>query len=105
LEIVVGTNPGSVQGRVAGAGATVVLIPDAARRSQRALYKVARPGGSGEFNFQKVPPGDYKLFAWREENGGPWLDPDYLLPYEDRATPVRVEQGKGFVVESPIPVF
>jgi hypothetical protein len=105
LEVVVGTNPGSVQGRVAAAGATVVLVPDPGRRSQRVLYKAAHPGASGEFSLQKVPPGDYKLFAWREENGGPWLDPEYLRLYEDRATPVHVEQGQRLVVESLIPVF
>jgi hypothetical protein len=105
LEVVVATNPGSVQGRVTGTGATVVLVPDPARRGQRALYKVAQPGGSGEFAFQKVPPGDYKVFAWREENGGPWLDPEYIRLYEDRATPVRVEMGKQSIVERAIPVF
>jgi len=105
LEILVGTNPGSVQGRVSGAGATVVLVPEAARRNERALYKVAQPGASGVFNFQKVAPGDYRVFAWREENGGPWLDPEYLRLYEDRATPVRVESGKPSVLTALVPIF
>jgi hypothetical protein len=105
LEILVGTNPGSVQGRVSGAGATVVLVPDPSRRNERALYKVAKPGSSGEFNFQRVPPGDYKIFAWREENGGPWLEPEYLRLYENRATPVRVEMGRPSVVTPQIPIF
>jgi hypothetical protein len=105
LEILVGTNPGSVQGRVSGAGATLVLVPERSRRNERALYKVAKPGNSGEFNFQKVPPGDYKLFAWREENGGPWLDPEYLRIYEDRATPLHVEPGKPTIISGPVPVF
>jgi len=105
LEILVGTNPGSVQGRTAGKGATVVLVPDSARRNQRTLFKAIQPGASGEFAFAKVPPGDYKLFAWQEENGGPWLDPEYLRRYEDRGTPVRVEEGKATLVERIVPVF
>ena len=35
LEIFVGTNLGSAQGRIAGKGATVVLVPNLSRRSQR----------------------------------------------------------------------
>jgi hypothetical protein len=105
FEIVAGTDPGSVQGRVSGAGATVVLVPEPARRNENALFKVTQPRGSNEFNFQKVPPGDYKLFAWREENGGPWLDPEYLRIYEDRGTPVRVEPGKPTIISGLVPVF
>src|SRR5205809_4120364 len=30
------------------------------------LFKTARTGESGEFRFESVPPGDYKLFAWED---------------------------------------
>ena len=106
LEIVVGLKPGSVSGRVSGkSGATAVLVPDADRRNHRALYKSARVSSSGEFQFPRVPPGEYKLFVWQEENGGPWLDPEYLRQYEDRATPVQVKAGARTIVEGLVPVF
>ena len=109
LEILIGTNPGSVEGRVeiptVGRKITVVLVPDAARRGQRALYKAQAVGASGQFHFDNVPPGDYKLFASQEENGGPWLDPEYLRKYEERATPVRVEEGKKSGPARSIPYF
>ena len=105
LEIIVGSHPGSVQGRTAGKGVTVVLVPDPDRRNQRTLFKAMPPGASGEFTFAKVPPGDYKLFAWREENGGPWLDPEYLRRYEDRGTPVRVDEGQVEIVPGMIPLL
>src|SRR5688572_18148668 len=86
LEILVGFSTGSVTGRVSGkSGVTVVLVPDVARRNQRAAYRSARSGPSGEFAFPKVAPGEYKVFAWQEENGGPWLDPEYVARYEERS--------------------
>jgi hypothetical protein len=90
LEILIGKTLGSVEGRTDGTDVTVVLVPDAARRGQQVLFKAMKPN-SGTFRFQKVPPGEYKLFALTEENGGPYLDPEYLQRYEDRGTRVRIE--------------
>jgi hypothetical protein len=107
MEIVVDNHFGEVQGSAAAPDVTVVLVPDAARRNQRPLYRSTK-ASNGAFLFQKVPPGDYKLFAWSEgtiDNGGPWLDPDYLRKYEDRATPVRVESEQKTVLNRPIPAF
>lgn len=106
LEILVGFSTGTVTGRVSSKNSvTVVLVPDLARRNQRGLYRSARTGPSGEFAFPRVVPGDYKVFAWREENGGPWLEPDYVAMYEDRGIFIRVEGGKPTVIDSLIPVF
>ena len=95
LEIVVAKQFGAVEGRTAGRDTTVVLVPDPARRGQRGLFRSVKAGGT--FRFEKVPPGDYKLFVWdnaRVENGGPYLDPEYLRRYEDRGVPVRIEGDK-----------
>ena len=107
MEIVVDNHVGEVQGSAAAPNVTVVLVPDAARRNQRPLYRSTRTS-NGAFLFQKVPPGDYKLFAWSEDtidNGGPWLDPEYLRRYEDRATPVRIQAELKTILDRPIPVF
>jgi Carboxypeptidase regulatory-like domain len=107
MEIVVDSHFGAVQGNAAAPNVTVVLVPDAARRNQRPLYKSAK-SGNGVFVFEKVPPGDYKLFAWSEDtidNGGPWLDPEYLHKYEDRATPVHIQGEMKTILDRPIVVF
>jgi len=106
MQIVVDSKFGEVQGAVS-TNATVVLVPDAGRRNQRTLYRSMR-ASSGSFYFDKVPPGDYKVFAWSEdtiENGGPWLDPNYLRDYEDRATPIRIEANMKAVLNRPVSVF
>jgi hypothetical protein len=107
MEIVVDSHFGEVQGAVATPGATVVLVPDAARRNQRPLYKFTN-ASAGLFHFTKVPPGDYKLFAWSEdtiENGGPWLEAEYLRKYEDRATPIRIEADRKTILDRAMPAF
>lgn len=106
MEIVVDNHFGQVQGATASS-ATVVLVPDVARRRQRPLYKSQKTPNDA-FLFEKVPPGDYKLFAWSEdtvENGGPWLDPDYLRTYEDRGTPVRIQADMKTTLDRPLAVF
>jgi hypothetical protein len=104
LEILIASNSGALDGR-AERDATVVLVPDIPRRGQRALFKSVKSGGGGAFRFQNVPPGDYKLFAWTEENGGPWRDTEYLRKYEDRGVPVHVDENQKTTLDRPIPVY
>jgi protocatechuate 3,4-dioxygenase beta subunit len=97
LEIVIGANPGVIDGTVAGStqtaatGTSVVLIPNARNRFD--LFKTATADPSGRFHFDRVPPGDYKVFAWDDLSDGAWQDPDFIRAYEDRGTPVRVGEG------------
>jgi protocatechuate 3,4-dioxygenase beta subunit len=94
IEIVVGTTPGSISGMVRNEkrqpspSVRVVLVP--ARRNRIDLFKTARTGESGEFRFESVPPGDYKLFAWENIEDSAWLDPDVIELYESRGTVVAV---------------
>jgi hypothetical protein len=97
LEIVIGTNPGVVDGTVASntqdavSGINVVLIPNARNRFD--LFKTATTDPSGQFHLDRVPPGDYKLFAWDDLSDGAWQDPDFIRTYEDRGTPIHVGEG------------
>ena len=97
LEIVIGTAPGAVEGSVfndsqtAGPGVTVVLLPDVRRRTD--LYKTTTTDPSGRFRIDRVPPGDYRAFAWQEISDGAWQDPDFMQGQEARGTPVRVGEG------------
>src|SRR5262249_30092191 len=107
MEIVVDNHFGQLQGSASVSNATIVLVPDAARRRQRPLYK-SQKTPNGAFLFEKVPPGDYKLFAWSEdtvESGGPWLEPDYLRSYEERGTPVHIQSDMKTILDRQLPVF
>jgi len=103
LEVVVAFDSGTLQGRTERPNATVVLVPDTSRRAVRWLYRSMTVGPGGEFRFEKVPPGDYKLFAWTGD-GGPWLEPEYLARYEDRGVPVHIDADKRTVAAQAIPV-
>ena len=98
MVIVIGSNPGTLQGRVMNdrqqpaAGATVVLIHDDGLR-YRVNEKTMLSDPSGQFEFQNVAPGNYKVFAWERVETGAWQDPDFMRPFESRGVPVRVDEG------------
>jgi Carboxypeptidase regulatory-like domain len=98
LTIVIGTRPGALEGRVLDDnqrpvhGATVVLIHDNNLR-YRVNEAFVFSDTSGRFEFQNVPPGNYKLFAWENIDRGAWQDPEFMRGFETRGLPVRVEEG------------
>lgn len=102
LEIVLGMNGGSVLGSVYNARrepvarATVVAVPDAARRGRGDLYKVATTESSGGFELQGLAPGSYELFAWDRVEPGAWQDADFMREYAGFGRAVRVE-GSGAI--------
>jgi len=96
LEIVLGAGAGTVQGTVqsgpqkVAAGATVVLIPEAPRRANKALYIAAVSGTDGKFLIRGVPPGDYKLFAWESIPALAFQNAGFLAAYEERGRFIHV---------------
>ncbi len=104
VELTLSTGAGRITGSVAKdqqpfAGATVVLIPDGARRGQPRFYRQALTDSGGHFAISSITPGDYKLFAWEEIERGMYLDPDFLQSYEDSGKPVQVEEGGNLTVQ------
>jgi hypothetical protein len=100
LEITLGTNTGTVQGSVkdaggaASVGVRAALVPQEPwRQGKRESYKVATTDASGKFTMTAVPPGEYKLYAWEEVDETAWLDPDFLKPLQQNATPVTVRES------------
>ena len=99
LDVVVGTNPGSLDATVqnerqeAVPGVTVVLVPSGAQRLRSELYRSVTSDASGRIHLDSVVPGDYKLFAWENVENGAWQDPEFLRIYEERGKPVRVSEG------------
>lgn len=103
VELTLSTGAGRMAGTVAKdqqpfAGATVVLIPDGARRGQPRFYRQALTDSGGRFTISSITPGDYKLFAWEEIERGMYLDPDFLQSYEDSGKSARVEEGSNLNV-------
>ncbi|HET9220419.1 MAG TPA: carboxypeptidase regulatory-like domain-containing protein [Terriglobia bacterium] len=96
--IVIGTNPGAVEGRVInGAGqpvkaATVVMIPEGGLKF-RIDHKFAFTDTSGMFQIQNTPPGDYQVYAFEQIEKGGWQDPRVMGQYEGRGKPIRVDEG------------
>jgi len=96
--IIIGSNPGSLQGRILNdrqqpvSGSSVVLIHDNGLR-YRVNEKSTFSDISGRYEFQNVTPGKYKLFAWENVEPGAWQDPEFMQSYESRGVPVRMEEG------------
>ena len=104
LEIELSTRAGILEGIVGNAsGASVanvvtVLVPDTPLRQRPDLYKVTRTDSAGHFAFDRIPAGNYRLFAWEEILEGAWRDPDVIREHESRGTAVTIEDGRKFDV-------
>jgi beta-lactamase regulating signal transducer with metallopeptidase domain/protocatechuate 3,4-dioxygenase beta subunit len=99
VQAIIGIDASTVTGKVLdarrapAAGATVVLVPNAPRRERRDLYRVISSDSSGNFEFQSIEPGGYKVFAWGDVDPGIWLDPDFMQAQESRGSAVQVNSA------------
>jgi protocatechuate 3,4-dioxygenase beta subunit len=99
LDMVLTQNGGRIDGTVVhhqkpAAGAIVVLVPDPPDRNRGEMYSSKRTDQMGRFSLRGLPPGDFKLFAWERLDGVAFNDPEFLKPYDDRGTPVHIEEKK-----------
>jgi hypothetical protein len=104
LEVTLSDKAGTVEGTVlAGdkpAAASVLLVPDPARPNQPFLYKRSHAGADGRFKIAAVAPGTYRLYAWPEEvDLAPYLDPEFVRPFERGGAKVSVQQSSRENVE------
>jgi hypothetical protein len=96
LEIIVGTNGGTLSGTVLNATsaqrATVVLVPQFVIRGNPALFGAIAAGADGRFQFRGLTPGTYRVFA--VPAGAPISRrTEFLSQYESVATTVVVQTG------------
>jgi hypothetical protein len=96
LEVIVKSDGGTIEGTVSGAdkksltGRSVVLVPELARRKNFALFRTTASDEQGGFRLTRVPPGNYKLFAWDSMVPGAYESPEFLQRYESRGVDVKV---------------
>jgi len=108
MQLQLGFTTGSVSGSVVDQkgdrfpGALAALVPEGPRRGRPNAYFATQTDQEGKFNFNAVPPGNYKLFAWEEIPTGAYQDPVYLRRFEDRGRPVRVEKNANATVDVPV---
>jgi len=99
LEVVLSAGAGRLDGLVLGEddkalpGATVVLLPEPERRKYERLVKSSACDQNGRFTLEGIPPGEYKLFAWKEVETGAWLDPDFMQPIEKLGEEVAIREA------------
>jgi hypothetical protein len=80
-------------------GATVVLVPEARRRSNGALYVVGTSDASGRFTLRGVAPGEYKVFAWESIPAFAYQNSTFIAKHEERGNLVNVGQSGTATVE------
>jgi hypothetical protein len=102
LTVVIGANPGSLQGQVynegrepvIGAVVTLFANSPADRLYRTDMYKVTSTDSMGRFQLQGLRPGDYRVFAWENIEKGTWIDSAFLRQYEERGTTIHIDEGQ-----------
>jgi hypothetical protein len=73
---------------------TVVLVPDANRRSVERYYQEAEVDHVGHFVLRGIAPGAYKLFAFDDAEEVGYRNPESLQPYENQGQPTEIGEGE-----------
>jgi len=108
LQVEVATNSGSIFGRVLDENhetaipAKMVVVPEPSLRRRLDLFYQVPVSTTGPFNMDGIPPGQYKLFAWAHVEDGAWLDPEFMRVYENRGTPVEIDESGAHPIEVPL---
>lgn len=100
LEVVLSAAGARVEGQVLteenlpASGVTVVLVPPRELRHWRAAYRTATTDVAGQIVLRGIPPGDYTVFSWDNDEGEVWMDPEFLALYEGKGQRVSLAPGE-----------
>jgi len=104
LKIIIGTNPGKLNGKVTDdrhqplASAVVALVPNNSLR-YHVTHRWISTDAAGTYQFPVVTPGDYLLFAWESIETGGWQDAGVLRDYEPQGKAIHVDEGGAISVD------
>jgi len=96
LEITVSSGAGIIRGIVeAPDGSTprradVVLVPQISRRANAMFYDRTLIDEKGQFKFEGIPPGEYKVFAFEQLADTAERNPAFIARYETLGHSVTV---------------
>ena len=98
MEIVLGTEGGSIKGRIQFRATTqlvaVVVVPESFLAANAALYRIGYFRPDDEFKLTGIAPGNYKVFAVPYFNKTlPYRDPEFAAQNDRRAIPVTIQKG------------
>jgi hypothetical protein len=104
LEVVIGTNPGSIEGRVMTnrqqpAGTVWVALLPESKLKFKIDHKFTSTDLEGRFQFENLPPGDYEAYAWEDIEKFAWQEPRRMRPFESRGTPIHIDEGRKATIE------
>jgi hypothetical protein len=104
IEIVIGTNPGSIEGRVMTNGRQpagtvwVALLPEN-KLKFKIDHKFTSTDLEGRFQLENVPPGDYQIYAWEDIEKLAWQEPRLMRAFESRGTALHIDEGRKATIE------
>ena len=96
LNIVLGTDPGEIDGTVqlgslaSGAPVRLVALPDAAHAARTDLVRYGSAAAEGSFTLPSLAPGDYKIYAIEQRDNEDMTNRDLLKALEGNAVQVTV---------------
>jgi protocatechuate 3,4-dioxygenase beta subunit len=100
LEIVLKANGGTAECAVTDdkgdpvPGASVMILPDAPRQRQAALFGECRTQPDGTCKVTGITPGEYRVFAFPAGTEIDRRDPDALQPFEKYGEAVKFAEGE-----------
>ncbi len=96
LTLVLGADVGHIEGSVVladgnpGAGVRVTLFPEGAQAGRTDLFKFGFTDDKGNYHLDRVPPGEYRLFAWQDVQAGGPQDPELRKKFEKQSVTVKL---------------
>ena len=104
IDILLGAKPATVTGTVKlddtpASGMWVALVPGEYVPGGPTELRTATSDLDGRVRFTGVPPGEYRLYAWEEEQYTPAMDADYLRPFQSNSAKVSAKEGDAIQVE------
>jgi hypothetical protein len=75
------------------ARALVALVPDTGPSDRWDLLRSVQTDAAGNYQFPGVPPGSYRLYAWRDVDENSIQDPEFLRSDQTQAVAVKLEEN------------